>query len=344
MKIINKLFFIGFITLFIFININVFADVDMEEGLYARYTFEDYNYSSYIYDTQNNAEKLLEYGNPTLHYSDVLGIGMYYHFDGDDYLKDNTGDGLIADGGFSLDIEKLTICTVVKTDYTSTAPDAHFTVSETARDGYFYRWTSGDNHTYLRLRDSSATIQEFSSTQELNNTGWSLLTACWQSGDNGFVRMWHNSTMVLNYTGSLIIPQIEGRFEIMRCQYFGFYGIGDVGFLEIYTQPVNDEWVTEKYNSVFGIEVNVTSKWVDKSDMLFEELLFGTGFWFGLLLVIAILQIVCSIVPRFSSLGGIFSFLLFIAYVMNMDLNGWHTFGIMLMAVNGLYLFIQSSE
>lgn len=335
-----------FIIIFIFSLYNhniIIADVDMEEGIYARYTFEDYDYTTVAYDAQNNANYLIEYGNPTHHYSDVLGIGIYYHFDGDDYLKDNGANGLIADG-ISLNVPRLTICTVIKSDY-DTEQATSFTVSETGRDGFFLRQVANDNLTWVRLRDSTGAFQDRSSSPyEINTTGWTLLTWSYKSGDNGFNRMWHNTTLVFNETGSILIPQIENRFEMMRCQYFGYYAEGDVGFLEIYTQPVNDDWVIEKYNSVFGIDVNVTSAWVDMSDMLFEELLFGTGFWFGLLLIIAILQIVSYMVPTFSALGGVFSILLFVSYILNMNLNGFHTFGIILMAINGVYLLLQSSD
>lgn len=331
-----------FIIIFIFslYNINaIVAVIDFEDSLYASYPFEDYDYSAYAYDVQNTANYLIEYGNPNLEYSNIFGIGVYYEFDGDDYLKDNGNNGLIADG-ISLNVPKLSICTVIKTDYTAEPPNGHFTVSENGRDGFFIRWIT-TNIVAFRLRESTGTILELYSDRELNVTGWTLLTACWDS-DNDIVRMWFNTTSVLNYTSPVLIPQIENRFELMRNQYFGYYGIGDVGFLEIYTQPVNDEWVTEKYNSVFDIDVITPS--VDMSDLLFEELLFGTGFWFGLLLIISILQIVSYLAPNFSGIGGLFSLLLFVAYILNMDLDGWHTFGIILMAVNGIYLGLSSTE
>jgi len=322
-------------------SIIIFADVDMEEGLYARYTFEDYTYTTSYYDTQNNAERLIEFGNPTIEYSNVIGIGKYIYFDGNDYLRDATSNGLIADGAFSLNVPQLTICTVVKANF-ETAQLAYFTVSEYGRDGFACEWIRANNLTKLILRNSLGSITGINSDRELNSTGWNLITYTYKVDD--YIRIWHNETLVANYTGSIVLPQIESRFDIGRQQWMGYYAHGKVGFLEIYTQSVNQDWVTEKYNSVFGIDVNITSAWVDTSDLLFEELLFGTGFWFGLLLVIAILQVVSYMVPTFSSLGGIFSLLLFVAYIMNMDLNGWHTFGIILMAINGVYLILSTSE
>jgi len=319
----------------------VIADVDMEDGLYARYTFEDYNYSQSVYDTQNNAERLIEFGNPTIHYSDVIGIGRYYYFDGNDYLRDATQNGLIADGAFSLNVPQLTICTVVKANY-ETAQSTYFTVSEYGRDGLICDWTRADNLTKMWMRDSNGVITGIIADRELNSTGWNLITYTYKVDE--YACIWNNNTLVVNHTGSMVIPQIESRFDIGRQQWGGYYAQGKVGFLEIYTQSVNQDWVTEKYNSVFGIDANVTGAWVDTSDLLFEELLFGQGFWFGLLLVIAILQIVSSIVPEFSSIGGIFSILLFIAYILNMDLNGFNTFGIILMAINGAHLILSTSE
>lgn len=324
----------------------VFADVAMEEGLYARYSFEVFNWYTSIYDTQNQAERLVKYGNPTVHYSNVTGIGKYAYFDGDDYYKDAGDDGIISSSG-SQKVHELTICTVAKAVY-DTEQLRYFTISEYGRDGFYFDWSKNNNQSILVLRDSTGVYTNYWAGQECNTTGWTLFTASYLSGDEGFVRLWYNSTLIKQFNGTvetpILLPQMENRFSIGRQQWNGYYAEGYLGFVEVYTIRLDTEWVTEKYNSVFGIDVNVTSAWEDMSDMLFEELLFGTGFWFGLLLIIAILQIVSYMVPSFSGLGGVFSLLLFIAYILNMDLDGFHTFGIILMAINGVYLLLQAND
>lgn len=343
MKIKVNLSIILLITLIYVSQINAFADVDMEEGLYARYSFERFNHTIGQYDSQNNAQRLIEHGNPTIHYSNILGIGNYIYFDGDDYLRDESANGIVAEGASSFDVDQFTIVCVARTDY-DVSSVAYVTINEVvAYQGFYAEWIAmggNTNKTRIFMYDSISDYSWLWSDIELNATGWHLITWTWKAGE--YVRIWHNTTLALNHTSAFIVPHASGWFDVQRCVWNGYYGEGDIGFVELYTQAVNQDWVTEKYNSVFGIDVITPS--VDMSDMLFDELLFGAGFWFGLLLVIAILQVVCSIVPSFSSLGGIFSFLLFIAYIMNMDLNGWHVFGIMLMAVNGVYLFLQSSE
>lgn len=251
MRYLSKILIV-FILMFSYPLYYVGCQVD-EHNLFCRYTFEMWNTSTSVYDTMNNAERLVKFGNPKIHYSNVWGIGNYFHFDGDDYLRDATGNGIIADGAFSLNVPQLTICVVVRNDYTGT-PLHYFYMGEIGRDGYFLWWNSVDNRTYLRLRDSTGVILDSSSTQELNKTGWALLTVCYKSGSSGTVNMWFNKTNVLNFTGSTPIPQIEQRFEIMFSQYFGVNCKGDVGFVEIYTHPVNSRWVEGKYNETFGIE------------------------------------------------------------------------------------------
>ena len=73
---------------------------------------------------------------------------------------------------------------------------------------------------------------------------------------------------------------------------------------------------------------------------VWAELLFGEGFWMGLLLMNSLLFIVSSIVSKFGLFAGVFSGIMFVVYTQELSsLNQIETFGIIFQLVLCLIYF-----
>ncbi len=78
---------------------------------------------------------------------------------------------------------------------------------------------------------------------------------------------------------------------------------------------------------------------------VWSDLLFGEGFFLGLILINSILFVMSSIVKSFGYLAGCFSALMFLVYIQEMStLNQIETFGIIFQAILCLIYFYIAYE
>ncbi len=67
---------------------------------------------------------------------------------------------------------------------------------------------------------------------------------------------------------------------------------------------------------------------------IWEELLFGSGFWLGLLIQLAMLFVVTYAVPRFGFIGSIYCVMMVFVYNENLTANTINNWGMIIMGVS----------
>lgn len=75
---------------------------------------------------------------------------------------------------------------------------------------------------------------------------------------------------------------------------------------------------------------------------VWAELLFGEGFWLGLILIEALLFVITSIVSAFGFLAGIMSILMFVVYYQNIPANTFEYWGVIFMGVSSILYFYMA--
>jgi len=78
---------------------------------------------------------------------------------------------------------------------------------------------------------------------------------------------------------------------------------------------------------------------------IWEELLFGSGFWLGLLLIEVILFIIAILNKYGSFFSAIFSMIMFIVYYQELySINDFVTYGMLLMALSSIIFIFMSRK
>jgi len=78
---------------------------------------------------------------------------------------------------------------------------------------------------------------------------------------------------------------------------------------------------------------------------VWSDLLFGDGFWLGLLIIQAIGVTVASIEKLFAYMMCIFNVCLFVVYIDQLGTNAFSTWGIMITLVSAIgFLFVGMSD
>lgn len=72
--------------------------------------------------------------------------------------------------------------------------------------------------------------------------------------------------------------------------------------------------------------------------MIWEELLIGSGFWFGLIIILAILFLVSFSVKPFGFIGSIICIFMVIYYNDNLNVSEFKIWGMLLMGVSSTIL------
>jgi len=74
---------------------------------------------------------------------------------------------------------------------------------------------------------------------------------------------------------------------------------------------------------------------------IWEDLLIGEGFWFGLLLQHSLLFVITNVNKLFGFLAGCYSIILFIYYLENLaSTNNYNTWGMIFCGVCAIFYFI----
>lgn len=76
--------------------------------------------------------------------------------------------------------------------------------------------------------------------------------------------------------------------------------------------------------------------------MVWEELLIGEGFWFGLIIILALLFIVTYVVKDFGWLGAIICIFMVIYYNNNLQVMEFKNWGMILMGISSMFLIFMS--
>jgi len=74
--------------------------------------------------------------------------------------------------------------------------------------------------------------------------------------------------------------------------------------------------------------------------MIWSELLFGSGFWLGLIIIECLLFIITSLINKFGYMAGLMSILMFMVYYQNIPTNTFEYWGIIFMGLSSLIFFI----
>ena len=72
--------------------------------------------------------------------------------------------------------------------------------------------------------------------------------------------------------------------------------------------------------------------------MIWEELLIGSGFWFGLIIILSILFLVSFSVKQFGFIGAIICIFMVIYYNDNLNVGEFKIWGTLLMGVSSTIL------
>ena len=76
--------------------------------------------------------------------------------------------------------------------------------------------------------------------------------------------------------------------------------------------------------------------------MVWEDLLIGEGFWFGLIMILAILFIVTFVVKEFGWLSCVICVLMVIYYNNNLQVVEFKNWGMILMGISSIFLMLLS--
>lgn len=73
---------------------------------------------------------------------------------------------------------------------------------------------------------------------------------------------------------------------------------------------------------------------------VWQELLFGEGFWFGLILIESMLFIVSSAVKHFNYIASAISMCMFIVYYQELATNEFSVWGMLIMGISTVFFLL----